>query len=482
MKYRILRWLRRISQTGFFLLFVYLFLKTGFFGADRVSEWISVYFRSDLYSVTLAAIAVRTLAVFSVFFVVLLLLSIILGRVFCGWICPMGAVLSFFSWIFRAKKRKYIKPPLKYKYVGLIVFIVAAVFALPIGTVFDPLAILFRTLTFVIHPEGNVLLGEASKLIPSLEDYTMTEPHLFYSAVSAGLFFLIILLLNIVEERFWCRYLCPYGALVSAISGKNTLKLRIDQDKCTSCGICDAVCPASATPFTGWRAGECYQCFRCHVECPEAAIYTELSLKSAKKERGIDLKKREALLAIGASLVALPLLKGERKVLRPPGAVKDFTSRCIRCGECMKGCPTGVLQPMGFTSGLENYGTPRLATELSYCEHECILCHSLCPTGAIGPFSPETKRMGIARVDRSVCLPFAYGEACIVCEEHCPVPEKAIKLINVESQTPSGEKRKLVAPIVREDLCTGCGICQNKCPQSPKAIIVYPLEEREKFF
>ncbi len=477
MKYRFLRWARVVSQIFFFGLFLYLFLRTGFFGSDRVTPLISIFFRSDLYSISIVGIAARTLTVFSLFFLVLLLLSLTLGRVFCGWICPMGALLSFFSWLFKTKKRRYKEPSFKYKYVILIFFFVAALFSLPIGTVFDPIAILFRVVTFVIHPEGNLALLYSSKAIPSLENYTMTEPHLFYGAVTAGIIFLTVLLLNLIEERLWCRYLCPYGALLSIISSKNILKLRIDEEKCTSCGICDAVCPASATPFNGWKAGECYQCFRCHTECPEDAIYTELSIKAKKNEKGIDIKRREALLTIGATLIAMPLLKKEKKVLRPPGAVEDFTSRCIRCSECMKGCPTGVLQPMSLASGLENYGTPRLATELSYCEYECTLCQSLCPSGAIGKFTPETKRMGVARVDRSVCLPFAYGEECIVCEEHCPVPSKAIKLIEIEGLTPEGEKRKILAPVVREELCTGCGICENKCPQSPKAIKIYPLED-----
>jgi len=478
MKYKIIRWARVLTQILFFILFVYLFLKTGFFGTDKASPLISLFFRADIYSITIIAIAVRTIGVFSIFYLGMLLLNLIFGRVFCGWICPMGSLLSIFSWAFKAKTRRFKKPSLKYKYIFLIIFLVSGTLSLPIGTIFDPLAILFKSFAIILHPELNILLLKVSEILPSLENYSMAEPHIFYSSVSIGLLFLTILLLNLIEERFWCRYVCPYGAFVSTLSVKNFLKLRIDENKCTKCGICDAICPASATPLTQWRAGECYQCFRCHVACPEAAIFTELSVIPRKKESSFDIKRREALLTIGATIIAIPFLKQETKILRPPGAVQNFASRCIRCGECIKGCPTGVLQPMGLSSGLENYGTPRLATELSYCEYECELCQSLCPTEAIGSFSPETKKMGVARVDRSICLPFAYGTECIVCEEHCPVPEKAIKLIETNSLTPEGEMKKLVGPVVKDDLCIGCGICQNKCPQSPKAIKVYPLENK----
>ncbi len=474
MKHKILRWIRRASQVFFLFLFFYLFLKTGFFGSDKVSPWLSFFFRSDLYAVGISTVASKTLATLSFFFLVTAASTLILGRFFCGWICPLGTLNALFSWLFKAKKRKFKKPPLKYKYLLLLILFVAALYGMGLGTILDPLAILFRATAIAIHPGANFIAEELSRFIPDLSSYTLVEPHLFYGALSAGLLLLIILLLNLVEERFWCRYICPYGALLSLLSKKNLLRLRIDPEKCTKCGICDAVCPASATPFLGWKPGECYQCFRCHDMCPEAAISSTFSTEKNPKPQPVNLKRREALLAAASSLLALPLVRAEKKVLRPPGASSDFTSRCIRCGECVKGCPTGVLQPMGLVYGLENYSTPRLATELSYCEYDCLLCQYLCPTGAIGPFTPETKKMGVARVDRSICLPFAYGQECIVCEEHCPVPTKAIKLIDVETINPQGKRVKTKAPVVVDDLCIGCGICENKCPQSPKAIRVYP--------
>ena len=477
MKYRLLRWLRRASQIFFLGLFVYLFLKTGFFGTDRVSPWLSLFFRTDLYAISLSAIASRTLQVLSLFFLAMLALTLIFGRFFCGWVCPLGTLNALFSYVFRVKKRRYKKPPLKYKYLLLLVIFVGGLYGLGFGGILDPLSILFKAMALAVHPSGNYILEKMSKFLPFLGNYTLVEPHGFYGALTWGSLLLAILLLNLVEERFWCRYICPYGALLSLFSKGNTLKLKIDWDRCTRCGICDAVCPASATPFTGWKPGECYQCFRCHSLCPEDAIYTSPSLSLQQKPAPVNLKRREVLLTAAASLLTLPLVRAERKVLRPPGAVKDFTSRCIRCGECMKGCPTSVLQPMGILWGFENYGTPRLATELSYCEYDCLLCQYLCPTGAIGKFTPKTKKMGVARVDRSICLPFAYGKECIVCEEHCPVPSKAIKLIDVDTITPDGKRFKIKAPVVKDDLCIGCGICENKCPQSPKAIRVYPWEE-----
>ncbi len=476
MKYKFLRWLRRFSQAFFFFLFIFLFLKTGFFGSDRLSPWISFFFRTDLYAVGISSLASRTLQVLSLFFLAMLLLTLTLGRFFCGWVCPLGSLNAIFSYIFKAKKRRFKKPPLKYKYILLVVVFTGALYGLGFGAVFDPLAILFKAMALAIHPSANALLERISRLLPFLQDYTLVEPHGFYSALTWGSVLLGVLLLNLAEERFWCRYICPYGALLSLLSRKNAVKLKIDWDRCTRCGICDAVCPASATPFSGWKPGECYQCFRCHDLCPENAIYTTVSLSLEKRPVPVDFKRREVLLTAVSSLLALPLLRAEGKVLRPPGASENFTSRCIRCGECIKGCPTSVLQPMSLLGGVENYGTPRLATELSYCEYDCLLCQYLCPTGAIGSFTPQTKKMGVARVDRSICLPFAYGQECIVCEEHCPVPTKAIKLIDVDTITPEGKRFKIKAPVVKDDLCIGCGICENKCPQSPKAIRVYPLQ------
>ena len=141
----------------------------------------------------------------------------------------------------------------------------------------------------------------------------------------------------------------------------------------------------------------------------------------------------------------------------------------------MKVCITNVIQPALLESGLEGIWTPRLNTSIGYCEYKCTLCGQVCPTGAITRLEPAEKmktKIGAAVIDRSRCLPWSKGTECLVCEEHCPVAEKAIKIKEITSLA----GKAIGAPQVDTDLCVGCAICEYNCPASPKkAITISPL-------
>jgi ferredoxin len=206
---------------------------------------------------------------------------------------------------------------------------------------------------------------------------------------------------------------------------------------------------------------------------------------SPPKDKRVDLGRRNVIaagvvgLAGGMLMKANPLDKGRTYnpgLVRPPGSVgeDEFLDKCIRCGECMKVCPTNVIQPMMLEAGLEGMWTPVLKHELGYCEYKCNMCTQVCPTDAIKKLTLEEKqkvRIGLAYVDRSRCLPWAYARMCQVCYEQCPLPEKAIKLEDAKVTTAKGASITVKQPHVNIDLCIGCGICQNKCPVSDQAAI-----------
>ncbi|MDI7276474.1 MAG: 4Fe-4S dicluster domain-containing protein, partial [Anaerolineae bacterium] len=186
-------------------------------------------------------------------------------------------------------------------------------------------------------------------------------------------------------------------------------------------------------------------------------------------------------LALGAAGAALLRTGAQARarhalLLRPPGVEDEgaFLATCLRCGECLKVCPTSGLQPTLLEAGLEGIWTPRLVPRLGYCDYGCNACGQVCPSGAIPPLDLESKRawaMGLAAVDRNRCLPWAYNVPCIVCEEMCPVPDKAISLEEVTVADAQGNAVVLQRPHVRQELCTGCGICEKRCPMEGQAAI-----------
>ena len=203
------------------------------------------------------------------------------------------------------------------------------------------------------------------------------------------------------------------------------------------------------------------------------------------KEARLDLGRR-AVLAAGLAGLGAKLLFGidpqaskrsfNPALIRPPGALPEdeFLARCIRCGECMKVCPTNAIHPTSLEGGVEGVWTPVLNMPVGYCDYECNLCSQVCPTHAIRQVDvPEKKKIkiGLAYIDKNRCLPWAYSKTCIVCEEHCPTPKKAIWFEEVEVLNIQGEKLTIKQPRVDPDLCIGCGICETKCPVKGQAAV-----------
>jgi len=206
---------------------------------------------------------------------------------------------------------------------------------------------------------------------------------------------------------------------------------------------------------------------------------------NSKEGTGLDLGRRHVLAAgiagLGGGLLfkSQPLADGRTfnsGLIRPPGAVSEdeFLERCVRCGECMKVCPTNVIQPTLLEAGLEGLWSPVLKTGMSYCEYKCKMCMEICPTSAIVKMTLEEKKkvkVGLAHIDKNRCLPWAYSRPCEVCAEHCPLPEKAVWMEVVTVTRANGGKVTVKQPHVNAELCIGCGICENKCPVSDDAAI-----------
>jgi MauM/NapG family ferredoxin protein len=410
----------------------------------------------------------------------------------CGWVCPLGSVHQFFSFVF--KKTKLHRPKklrdnhTAWKYYIFVFILVSAVFTLDLVGLFDPLSFLYRSFVIGILPSLSLGFSAFIALFYQLNLTAIGDPLIqffenldinavYIQGFFIGAVFIGIVLLNMVRERFWCRYVCPLGAMLGLVSRWNIFDLKIDKDRCIDCALCTIQCQTQANPFPHeeWKSSECVYCFTCAAICPTNAVQFPTKF-SAEKVEAIDLSRRKILFTSILGILSMPFFRitparqrASERLIRPPGALPEeqFLKKCIKCGECMKVCPTNALQPVLSEAGPEGIWTPKLDPKIGYCDYYCSLCTQVCPTGAIKELTIEEKNeihIGSAWVNRNRCIPWKFGDPCIVCEEHCPVSPKAIKFQKIEVTHLDGIVKTPLAPIIDLDQCTGCGICENKCP------------------
>lgn len=503
--------IRMVVQVLFTLIFFLLLLKSGNSRVEsfRFTDYF-FYFDPLLFLLNVLATG-KVLAIF-LLSLLPLFLTFIFGRFFCGWVCPMGALQQFFTWLFRTGKKKKQKETinrrlLKLKYLLLLGIIIGAIWGTHVGGWLDPFSILTRSSALAINPSVNYSVhqtlkkgaedsGVVSKALNPAYEYArkniLTQHQRVYTqSIIVGLIFLGILLLNFYKRRFFCNYLCPLGALYGLIARVSWFNLKTNA-KCVSCGACGNHCTYAGSPYKDYMKSECLSCFNCVKECPTDAVVVSFALPKKENRTAIDISRRHWLgtTATALFLASLPraFVQAKAKIhgfLRPPGAVKEseFLEKCVRCGQCMQVCPTNFIQPAGLEAGLEGMWTPILNAQTGYCEYECNKCMQVCPTRAIQKLPLEDKKqfkIGTAVVDKNRCYTYADGYNCAVCEEHCPIPEKAIRFREVDTWNFKGELVKVKQIYVKPELCTGCGICENKCPRLDAPGIFLTAEEEER--
>jgi polyferredoxin len=492
--------LRQVGQVLFFCLFVVLL----FAGVEKqsVPPFVDFYFRFNPLSGIASMLASRQWIPRLGWGLVTMFLTLVVGRVWCGWICPMGSLLEWVSFKHTRKRAEKLPQGLRgIKYFLVLFILTAALFSNLTLLILDPLAIFTRTMTVTIIPafvRGFNALERALYLVPgSSQAVDIMDSWLrgaiipfvqpaFRQSVLIVLIFLSMISLNWLAPRFWCRYLCPLGALLGWFSRIAIFRPFI-RSNCKQCTRCTLLCqPGAINPDKegGYTiiASECTVCLDCLAGCNQGDIGFR-SLQKVEEIHEYDLSRRQALGAMLTGVAGVLVLGSDLAthlnqpfLIRPPGVVdeEDFLSRCLRCAQCMKVCPTTALQPALLESGLQGLWTPLLVPRSGACSYGCTSCGQVCPSGAIPSLSIEKKRqqvLGKANIHQNRCLPWASNIPCIVCEEMCPVPQKAIHLEVVEVNLLDGSAVLLQKPHVIRELCIGCGICENKCPLGGEAAI-----------
>ncbi|MBF0480481.1 MAG: 4Fe-4S binding protein [Desulfovibrionaceae bacterium] len=439
---------RRISQVFFLILFFWLCLVASV--GDRwwqLRGW-PVNWLLDLDPLTALATMLSTGTLYAplLWSLAALVLTAALGRFFCGFACPLGALNQFFGWLgqYSSKPLGRVRanrprPARVIKYY-LLLFLLACALTGTLATgLLDPLPLLHRSINLTLAP-----ILDSGSLILSF------KPRHYGSAWLIGAVLLAILGLNLVIPRFFCRFACPLGALFGLLSRFAPWRIGKAADHCGECTVCEAYCEGACSPSGTVVTGECLMCCNCLERCPHGRIRFDAKPSAGGEAPLPDLSRRGVVMGAAAGLFTGPALRlggltgpnNNPNLIRPPGALDEerFLARCIRCGQCMRACPSNIIQPALAEAGLEGLWTPAINYRLgdSGCQVNCIACGQVCPTAAIRPLTVDEKRgradfaaagpirLGSALVDRSRCLPWVLDRPCIVCQELCPVSPKAI--------------------------------------------------------
>ncbi|HWE40097.1 MAG TPA: 4Fe-4S dicluster domain-containing protein, partial [Isosphaeraceae bacterium] len=468
--------------------------------------------------------------------------------VWCNWMCPFGILHHLFGWIGNRRNTKQMIEANRYRkifaikyYILAAMIAMAALWIVPtawdtpgkvveayngsslksrgVARVFDSVGAGVAaaaeankrgnsTLQIgLLDPIALTVRSMTTSVLPTVHKGTeaiYTEPREYWYGWVVGVIFVGLLVANWWIPRFFCRTLCPLGALLGVFSRFALWRIDRDPVRCTDCDLCLKSCEGASDPHKDLRKSECFVCMNCIEDCPHDALSFRFLPRRASEVPYPIVGRRQLALAGLFGVVFFPMARlsgGVRKnfskyVIRPPGSVAEdeFLRRCIKCDQCIRVCPTNVLQPSLFESGVEGLWTPIMISKMGWCELNCTLCSQVCPTGAIreisiaeklgtGPFEAAGPiKTGTAFYNQGRCLPWAMDTSCVVCEEVCPVSPKAIFTRNVEVTDRWGKTLELKRPYIDPARCIGCGICEHECPvkDDPAVYVTAIGESRSK--
>ena len=430
-------------------------------------------------------------------FIVVLALTLLTGRTYCSFLCPLGIGQDLFSRIggrFKKRFRRYgFKTPftvLRYSLLA-ITLIVTMIWGIYMITLLDPFSIFGRFMAYFAKPCVIVINNFLSGILGKFDIYTLSNvpvigfPLVAYSIPAA--FFLLVGVLSFTKGRLYCNMICPVGTLLGLLSKISILRVRYDPNSCTRCGRCSIRCKSSCIDFLNHDidVSRCVECFNCISTCQDKAIsYGIVKLK--KKVHVTDESKRKVIAGSifllfgisrisGAQQKSAPKPKKDSTVKEnktfpvcPPGGVtiEGFNKLCTACSLCINACPNGVLQPAFRQYGIMGIMQPVMDYHKSFCTYNCIVCTEICPTAALHPLVLDAKKLtqlGKSIFIKDNCIVKTEKTACGACSESCPT--KAVYMIPYEGN--------LLIPEVNADICIGCGHCEYACPTTPyKAIFV----------
>lgn len=423
-------------------------------------------------------------------FIPVALLTLLVGRVYCSLLCPLGIIqdlIIFFSG--KKRHRRYQHSPSAAGLHATIaaVALIGLVFGVPVlFGLLEPYAFWGRLYRDVMLPLAAGFSTGAVQVMKELNIFW--APLLFRGKMGAVVLTFVsavlLVVLTYTYGRWYCNRLCPTGAVLRLLSLRPLVRIEFNTELCTKCELCGHVCPTGCISVSTQTVehNRCIMCMECTDRCPFHAIdlIAGTSSRFARAVPRPNPKRRKAVMLAAGSLGAALFgglgfklgrsAAGPSRAALPPGARSTirYTSRCISCHTCVSVCPTHVLQPSFFALGVSGFLQPVMDYGTSYCEWECNRCSQICPTGAIEPVSPVEKKriqLGTVQFVEDRCVVFTDGTDCGACAEVCPT--QAVRMVPYQNG--------LTQPYTETEICSGCGSCQYACPvPEPKAIFVQP--------
>mgnify|MGYP003309138049 CR=1 FL=1 len=423
---------------------------------------------------------------------ILVLMTIVFGRLYCSVICPLGIFQDIFNFIGLKARRNHFHYQGENRWLRFFVlaaFIVSIVMGFTsIACIIEPYSAFGKMVNNLFQPLYRGINNQLALYAEAHDSYRFyavdnTVASWTMLCISGGIC-LLLAVLSFFGGRWWCSSICPVGSLLSLVSRFSLLRPVIDTAKCNGCGLCARNCKASCINPRKHEIdmSNCVVCFDCINNCRQGAIKYKLRKCSCgtKKNECVDSSRRNFVIgavAAGSIMAAdavaktvdggLTILEDKKKPMRanrlvPAGAwsVEHFAQHCTACQLCVSNCPNGVLRP---SNELEHFMQPEMSYEVGHCRPECTRCSSVCPTGAIKPITREEKssiQIGHAVWIADNCVVNRDGVSCGNCARHCPTG--AITMVG---------KGALSIPSINAEKCIGCGACEHLCPSRPFSAI-----------